>query len=97
LFVIGIGTGLCFTTIPTVALGEAEPDEAGSASGSLSSIQQLASGIGSAAVTSLFFQAATSGLAHAMEVTLIVVMAVTAVSLPIVALMPRRAPLEPQP
>jgi hypothetical protein len=38
-----IGTGLCFVTIPTVALGDAKPDEAGSASGSLSSIQQLAS------------------------------------------------------
>ncbi|GAA4253749.1 hypothetical protein GCM10022255_055790 [Dactylosporangium darangshiense] len=95
LFVIGIGTGLCFATIPTVALGDAKPDEAGSASGSLSSIQQLASAIGSAAVTSIFFQAATSGLAHAMQVTLIVVLAVTALSLPIVALMPRSAPQEP--
>ncbi|HEX4815582.1 MAG TPA: MFS transporter [Nonomuraea sp.] len=95
LFVIGVSTGLCFATIPTVALGDAKPDEAGSASGSLSSIQQLASAIGSAAVTSIFFQAATSGLAHAMKVTLIVVLAVTALSLPIVTLMPRQAPSEP--
>jgi EmrB/QacA subfamily drug resistance transporter len=94
LFVIGIGIGLCFGTIPTVALGDAKPDEAGSASGSLSSIQQLASAIGSAAVTSVFFQAATSGLAHAMKVSLIVVLAVTALSLPIVALMPRKASSE---
>jgi EmrB/QacA subfamily drug resistance transporter len=94
LFVIGIGISLSFVTIPTVALGDAKPDEAGSASGSLSSIQQLASAIGSAAVTSIFFQAATSGLAHAMKVTLIVVLAVTALSLPIVALMPRTAPSE---
>lgn len=94
--VIGIGTGLCFTTIPTVALGDAKPDEAGSASGSLSSIHQLASAIGSAAVTSVFFQAGTSGLAHAMTVTLIVVLAVTALSLPLVALMPRKAPAEPK-
>ncbi|WP_328423101.1 MFS transporter [Micromonospora sp. NBC_00389] len=93
--VIGLGTGLCFATIPTVALGDAQPDEAGSASGSLGSIQQLASAIGSAAVTSVFFQAATSGLAHAMNVALIVVLAVTALSLPIVALMPRKAPQEP--
>ncbi|TCC46539.1 MFS transporter [Kribbella capetownensis] len=94
--VVGIGSGLSFTTIPTVALGDATPDEAGSASGSLSSIQQLASAIGSAAVTSVFFHAATSGLAHAMKVTLIVVLAITALSLPIVALMPRQAPSEPQ-
>ncbi|MFI6597418.1 MFS transporter [Nonomuraea sp. NPDC050536] len=95
LFVIGIGIGLCFTTIPTVALGDASPEEAGSASGSLSSIQQLASALGSAAVTSIFFQAATSGLGHAMKVSLIVVLAVTALSLPVVALMPRKAPSEP--
>jgi EmrB/QacA subfamily drug resistance transporter len=96
LLVIGVGIGLSFATIPTIALGDAKPDEAGSASGSFSSIQQLASAIGSAAVTSIFFQAATSGLAHAMEVTLIVVLAVTSLSLPVVALMPRRAPSEPQ-
>ena len=50
-FVIGvsIGIGLSFATIPTVALGDAKPDEAGSASGSFNSIQQLASAIGSAA------------------------------------------------
>jgi EmrB/QacA subfamily drug resistance transporter len=94
-FVIGVGIGLSFATIPVVALGDAKPDEAGSASGSFSSIQQLASAIGSAAVTSIFFQAGTSGLGHAMQVTLIVVLALTAFSLPVVALMPRQAPAEP--
>jgi EmrB/QacA subfamily drug resistance transporter len=94
-FVIGVGIGLSFATIPVVALGDAKPDEAGSASGSFSSIQQLASAIGSAAVTSIFFQAGTSGLGHAMRVTLIVVLALTAFSLPVVALMPRKAPVEP--
>lgn len=95
-FVIGVGIGLSFATIPVVALGDAKPDEAGSASGSFSSIQQLASAIGSAAVTSVFFQAAASGPAHAVKVSLIVVLAVTALSLPVVALMPRKAPSEPQ-
>jgi EmrB/QacA subfamily drug resistance transporter len=94
-FVIGVGIGLSFATIPVVALGDAKPDEAGSASGSFSSIQQLASAIGSAAVTSIFFQAGSSGLGHAMKVTLIVVLAITAFSLPVVALMPRTAPSEP--
>jgi EmrB/QacA subfamily drug resistance transporter len=91
-FVIGVGIGLSFATIPVIALGDAKPDEAGSASGSFSSIQQLASAIGSAAVSSIFFQAAASGPAHAMTITLIVVLAVTALSLPVVALMPRTAP-----
>jgi len=93
-FVIGVGMGCCYSTIFDVALGDTNPDEAGSASGSLSSIQQLAAGIGSAAVTSIFFQAATSGLDHAMKISLIAVLAITAISLPIVALMPRRAPAE---
>jgi EmrB/QacA subfamily drug resistance transporter len=96
LFVVGIGISLSFVTIPTVALGDAKPDEAGSASGSLSSIQQLASAIGSAAVTSIFFRAASTGPAHAVKVSLLVVLAVTALGLPIVALMPRTAPAEPQ-
>lgn len=95
LFVTGIGMGCCYSTIYNVALGDTNPDEAGSASGSLSSIQQLASGIGSAAVTSIFFHAATSGLGHAIKVSLIVVLAVTALSLPVVALMPRKAPSQP--
>lgn len=80
LFAVGVGIGLCFATIPTVALGDASPAEAGSASGSLSSIQQLASAIGSAVVTSIFFQAASAGLGHAMKVSLIVVPAVTALA-----------------
>ncbi|WP_433412721.1 DUF6596 domain-containing protein [Microtetraspora malaysiensis] len=84
-FVIGVGIGLSFATIPVVALGDAKPDEAGSAGGSFSSIQQLASAVCSAAVTSIFFQAATSGLGHAMKV-----------SLPAIALMPRKARSEPQ-
>lgn len=94
-FVIGVGIGLSFATIPTVALGDAKPDEAGSASGSFSSIQQLSSAIGSAAVASVFFQAATSGFDHAMKITLIVVVAMTILSIPFVALMPRKAAAEP--
>ena len=93
---IGVGMGCCYSTIFDVALGDINPDEAGSASGSLSSIQQLASGIGSAAVTSIFFQSAGSGFDHAMKISLIVVLGLVALSIPLVTLMPRRAP-EPAP
>ena len=92
-FVIGLGLGSCYSTIFDVALGDINPDEAGSASGSLSSIQQLAAGIGSAAVTSIFFQGATSGLDHAMKISLIVVLALVALSIPLVTRMPRRSPV----
>ncbi|WP_329483916.1 hypothetical protein OG555_17270 [Kribbella sp. NBC_01484] len=90
--VIGLGLGSCYSKIFDVALGDINPDEAGSASGSLSSIQQLAAGIGSAAVTSIFFQGATSGLDHAMKISLIVVLALVALSIPLVTRMPRRSP-----
>ncbi|MEU6094757.1 MFS transporter [Streptomyces sp. NPDC047079] len=93
--VIGIGTGLCYTTIPTVALGDAKPEEAGSASGSLGSMQQLSTAIGSAGVSSIFFEYAASGYGHAMKVTLVVVLAATALSIPFVTLMPRQAPAGP--
>jgi EmrB/QacA subfamily drug resistance transporter len=93
-FVIGLGLGCCSSTIFDVAMGDINPDEAGSASGSLSSIQQLAAGMGSAAATSIFFQAADSGLDHAMKISLIVVLGLVALSVPLVTLMPRRAPEE---
>ncbi|SFE43908.1 drug resistance transporter, EmrB/QacA subfamily [Actinacidiphila alni] len=93
-FVTGLGMGACYGTIFDIALGDIDPDEAGSASGSLSAIQQLASGIGSAAVTSVFFTTAGAGLGHAMTISLIVVLALGAACLPAVALMPRRAPEE---
>ncbi|MDL4815057.1 MFS transporter [Actinomadura opuntiae] len=94
-FVIGLGLGCCSSAIFDVAMGDITPDEAGSASGSLSSIQQLASGLGSAAVTSIFFHGADSGLGHAMEISLIVVLGLVVLSIPLVALMPRRAPEHP--
>ena len=70
LFLVGIGLGVCFATVSAVALGDANADEA---SGSFSSIRQLASAIGSVAVTSILFQSATCGLAHAMKASLLAV------------------------
>ena len=40
LFVMGFGMGTCFGTLFDVTLGDIRPDEAGSASGSLSAVQQ---------------------------------------------------------
>ncbi|MFB9472381.1 MFS transporter [Nonomuraea salmonea] len=95
-FLTGLGMGACYGTIFDIAIGDIDPDEAGSASGSLSAIQQLAAGIGSATVTSVFFQSTASGLGHAMTTSLIVVVALTAITVPAVILMPRRAPEELQ-
>jgi EmrB/QacA subfamily drug resistance transporter len=88
----GMGMGACFGTIFDIALGGIDPDEAGSASGSLSAVQQLAAGIGSAVVTTVYFHSGAP--AHAMTVSLITVLAITAACLPVLRLMPRNAPEE---
>ncbi|MBV9794011.1 MAG: MFS transporter [Actinobacteria bacterium] len=90
----GLGMGACFGTIYDIALGDIGADEAGSASGSLTAIQQLANGIGSAVVTTVYFHSGAA--AHAMTVTVIVVLAITAACLPALRLLPRGAPAEPQ-
>jgi hypothetical protein len=74
LLVVGVGMGACFASIFDVALGNLAPSEGGSASGSLSAVQQLAAAVGSAVVTTVYFgQRATHGPAHALTVSVAVV------------------------
>jgi hypothetical protein len=91
LLVIGAGMGTCIGTIFDIALGGVSPDEAGGASGSLSAIQQIAAGVGSAAVTSVYFSTLHSGQVHAVSVSLIVVIAITGLCLAAFRLLPRIA------
>ena len=96
LFVLGAGMGACFSSIYDVAIGDIAPAEAGSASGALSAVQQLAAGIGSAVVTTVYFsQLSRHGAAHAMTVSVAVVGAIAALGLGLVWLLPRSAPAEP--
>jgi EmrB/QacA subfamily drug resistance transporter len=85
-FVVGLGLGCCYGTLFDLALGDVAPDEAGGASGSLSAVQQLAAGIGSAVVTSIYLGGIDK--ASAMSTALIVVLAATAACLPAVRLLP---------
>ncbi|MGO8874144.1 MAG: MFS transporter [Acidimicrobiales bacterium] len=95
LLVLGAGMGACFSTIYEVALGEVTHEEAGSASGSLSAVQQLATAIGSALVTTVFFSVLRhSGGARALTVSVAVVAGVIVVCLGLVWLLPRAAPVE---
>jgi MFS family permease len=95
LLVMGFGVGTCFGTLFDVTLGDVRADEAGSASGSLSAVQQLAAAIGAAAITTVYFQTlAASGQAHAMTVSLIVVGAVAVLCCGLVWLLPRAARVE---
>ena len=91
-FVIGMGMGTCFGIIFDIALGDVDPDEAGSASGALSAVQQLAAGVGSAAVTSVYFAGLSSaGVQHAMILSLWVVIGIVVLCTTIVPLLPKKA------
>jgi hypothetical protein len=72
-------------------IGDTDPREAGSASGSLSAVQQLANAIGAAAVTTVYFHASTAG-ATTMSAGLAVVATVILACCGLVWLMPRKAP-----
>jgi EmrB/QacA subfamily drug resistance transporter len=92
ILILGVGMGTCFSSIYDVALGNVASFEAGSASGSLSAVQQLASGIGSAVVTTVYFaQRASRGAGHAMTVSVAVVGGIALLCLGLVWLLPRRA------
>lgn len=92
LLVLGVGMGACFGSIYDVAIGDITPDEAGSASGALSAVQQLAAAIGSALVTTVYFsQQAQHGAAHAMTVSISVVGLMTLLCLGLVRLLPESA------
>ena len=53
--VFGAGMGACMGSLYDIAVGNITPSEAGSASGSLSAVQQLANAIGAAAITTVYF------------------------------------------
>jgi EmrB/QacA subfamily drug resistance transporter len=93
LLLLGIGMGACFSSIYDVALGDIDPSEGGSASGSLSAVQQLAGAVGSAVVTTVYFsQRAGHGAGHAMTVSVAVVAGIAVICLGLVWLLPRTAP-----
>ena len=77
-----------------IAVGDIEPDEAGSASGSLSAVQQLAGSIGVAVILSVWFDNSTHNAPAATEACLLIVAAVTAGCCFLVALLPHKAQLE---
>jgi EmrB/QacA subfamily drug resistance transporter len=93
--VLGVGMGASFSSIFDVAIGDVAGPEAGSASGSLSSVQQLAAAIGSAVVTTVYFAQSGHGTAvHALTVSVAVVAAIAAACLGLVWLLPAKAAAE---
>jgi AcrR family transcriptional regulator len=91
---LGAGMGLCFASIYDVAVGDVAREEAGGASGSLSAVQQLASAIGAALVTTVYFGHLSTGATQAMAISVAAVGAIVVACLGLVWLMPRNAPPE---
>jgi len=94
-YVLGLGIGSCITSLYDVAIGDVTQDEAGSASGSFSAVQQLASAIGAAVVTSIYFKVmAAHGGITAMTTSAFTVTIIIAACLGLVWLLPRKAATE---
>ncbi|MEU5299310.1 MFS transporter [Streptomyces noursei] len=88
--VIGLGMGTCFGTVYDITLGDVTPAEAGSGSGSLTAVQQLANALGAAAVTTVYFHNSARP-AQAMTTSLLIVVGVTLLCCCLVRLLPRAA------
>src|SRR3984893_14643314 len=95
IFILGLGLGTCFGNLFDITIGDVANDEAGSASGSLAAVQQLATSIGTATMTTVYFTAlASGGEATAIIPSLVVIAAVTTACLGLVWLLPRKAAVE---
>lgn len=91
IFIIGFGMGFCIGTLFDFAIGDISPDEAGSASGSLSAAQQLSGSIGIAAMTSVFFLSTKSeGFVYSMLQSLILIIVAMAACFVIARFLPQK-------
>jgi len=91
IFIIGFGMGFCIGTLFDFAIGDISPDEAGSASGSLSAVQQLSGSIGITAITSVFFLSTKSeGFVYSMLISLILIIVAIAACFAIVRFLPQK-------
>jgi len=89
IFLMGSGMGFCFGTLFDFTIGDISPEEAGSASGTLSAVQQLSGSIGAAAITSVFFITQRSGsINFSMERSFIVIVFAIVLCLALVRLLP---------
>jgi MFS family permease len=86
----GLGMGCCFGSVFAVALGDVRPEQAGSASGTLNAVQQIANAVGAALISTAYLAVASTGTAgQAVTASLVIVLVITAVSLLVLPLLPR--------
>ncbi|GAB2846489.1 MFS transporter [Actinocorallia aurea] len=98
LAVCGFGLGLVMAPFFDTVLASVEPHETGSASGTVTSVQQLGAALGTAILGTVFFDSLPiSGYAGAEDATIAALLVMLAVVFAAVFLLPRHArPQEPQ-
>ncbi|MER8187509.1 MFS transporter [Kitasatospora sp. NPDC094015] len=97
LAVTGLGMGFVMAPFFDTVLASVEPHETGSASGTLTSVQQLGAALGTAILGTVFFeQIKTSSFVHAEQITLGVEIAMLAVVFGAIFLLPKHARPHPE-
>jgi MFS family permease len=97
LALVGIGMGLVMAPFFDIVLAGVEPHESGSASGTLTAVQQLGGALGTAVLGTLFFNLLASrwSFSSAMQVTIGVEVGLLALTLALSFLLPRHSTPEP--
>lgn len=91
LLLVGTGMGLCIPALMSVVLAGVGPDQAGSASAVLNTMQQVGNALGVAVTGVVFFGAVDAGYQHAFEIGVAQLSAVGLLVALSALLLPRRA------
>ncbi|MFG1678064.1 MFS transporter [Micromonospora sp. NPDC049282] len=91
LLAVGFGMGLVMAPFFDIVLSGVDEEETGSASGTLTAVQQLGGALGVALLGTVFFDAASAGVGHAVRVTLVAELGLVLVTVAGAFLLPRRA------
>lgn len=95
LLACGLGMGSCFGSVFAVALGDVTEEQAGSASGTLNAVQQLANAIGAALISTVYLAGADAhGSPHAVTTSLLLVLGIVLACALCLPLLPRKAAAE---
>ncbi|MGW5671429.1 MFS transporter [Micromonospora sp. NPDC003776] len=91
LLAVGFGMGLVMAPFFDIVLSGVADEETGSASGTLTAVQQLGGALGVALLGTVFFDAIGHGVSHAVRLTLVAELGLLLVTLVGAFLLPRRA------
>ncbi|WFE31539.1 MFS transporter [Micromonospora sp. WMMD975] len=91
LLAVGLGMGLVMAPFFDIVLSGVDEEETGSASGTLTAVQQLGGALGVALLGTVFFDAASGGVGHAVRVTLVAELGLVLITVAGAFLLPRNA------